>query len=520
MVNVVYFYTPDDSRTHLIEQLQVSIFSVLSNRNMTRDYAITVYCTDESEDLLNQKLNRFKRLDCNLTIVPIGRGSITERNARIPLKLFAMDKACSFERFVFLDLDTIVTCDIAEVYDYDLCGYPIGGVEDIVQTVVRKTRSPGYINSGVLVCDTKLLARVLPGGFSTLYDKSCSNRFHDQDAINAAIPHFGLPQKYNRIGWGNSDCEFLWDKEASIIHYASIRYEDLYQLKSNIARTAWITYSTCINPEPNSKKILLARKHRAFGDWIMFSDMVKTINLFYPDVEVCVEDNSNARTDILDACGCKYTLVKDPVISDYAGYDPHVLYNTSPVTPNKHILVSMMENLCHKIPTIDIHKIKYIDLVHAGDSPFKIPDGDYVIVPHYTRPLYGSIPKEYSRENYDRLVTLLTQEGYKVYELNCGDVELGTLDGGKSYKDSVGVITTFDLKATAKIMKNAKFCVLIENGMNHWACHNGARTYCLFKSKLHADPSSLFYATMIPIPCYTEESPEYVLSVIKENEKQ
>ena len=52
----------------------------------------------------------------------------------------------------------------------------------------------------------------------------------------------------------------------------------------------------------------------------------------------------------------------------------------------------------------------------------------------------------------------------------------------------------------------------------HWACHNDARCYTIFKSHVHADPSSVPYSTMVPILCYNDESPAYVMDEILKGE--
>ena len=528
-VNIVYYVYLGDVADTTLRQLEVSIGSLAVNREFSKEYAVTVYTTTGARQKILDRISFHNSSMFRVQVEELNIPKINDRSEILASKLFAFDAACrSFLRFIYLDTDTIIHGDISELFEENLFGYDIGGVEDSPLVVLRKIKPAGYINSGVLLVDSKRVVDKFPNGMSALFDRVSKMRFHDQDFINDNLSHALLNSRYNVIGWCYEDFVHVENTHTvSIFHYAGSYYTGYSDIKNKIGEEVWNTYSDvvakkCSDSNKKTGRILLARKHRAFGDWIIFADVLKAINDTYPDIQVDVEANGNARTDILTECGCRYRLVANPRIEDYDGYDPHVLYNTNPVTPNKHIIVSALENTCTKIPILNIKDFVLINLVSPVVLPedYKVPDGEYVIVPHYYPPLVSSRVKDYSQENYNRLVSLLSSQGYKVFELNSGSVEYRYSTNDKSYSDSTGVITTKQLGETAKLLKHAKFCVLIENGMNHWACHNGARSYCIFKSPIHARPDSLRYSTMIPIECYNNESPEYVFSEIMKQEKR
>ena len=449
---------------------------------------------------------------------------------------------------VYIDSDTIVRCDIRDfVNECKKTNKFLCGVHDYREP--DEHRKDDYINAGILYIKDigNFISRTNSvKDIQSKFDLSWM-RFGDQDYLNTVfhgdignvspeynvmIPVYtgGSLQSINNFYYKQYTSKEEYLLSAKILHYswnskahsercpewANTVYDMYFNLKSK-----YITHKQA-KIDNKIKKILLGRKHRAFGDWIIFADVLHAINETYPEIQVDVEDNGNARLDILTECGCRYKLVSNPNPDDYDGHDPHVLYNTNPVTPNKHIIVSALENTCNKIPILNIRDFKSINLVSPVSIPedYKVPAGNYVIVPHYYPPLVSSRVKDYSEENYNNLVSILTRAGYNVYELNSGNVEYRYIDSNKSFTDSKGVISANNIRETAKVLKLAHFCVLIENGMNHWACHNGARSYCIFKSPVHARPSSLAYNTLIPIECYENESPEYVFSEIMKHEEK
>lgn len=261
-----------------------------------------------------------------------------------------------------------------------------------------------------------------------------------------------------------------------------------------------------------AEKILLGRRCAGFGDSVLFADVILTLNKSYPHLLIDVIDNGKVRLDLLDCCGCKYTPVKLPNYP-YVGRCIHSVYNTRPVEKSKHLLTSMLENLCRQIPCLDFRSLDPVMAKPVVESDYKVPEGEYVVVPHYTTPFIGSRPKDYPRDKFGELVKLMSVNGFRVYELNASHRQEQL-----SYKYSSGMLTATSPVDTAKILSKARFVVTTEGGVMHWACHNDARCYTIFKSRVHADPSSVQYSTMVPILCYKDESPAYIMDEILKGE--
>lgn len=117
----------------------------------------------------------------------------------------------SYHRVLYLDVDTVVRGDIAELFNYDLGGKTIGAVADCfqrerrehLQKLLESTEDFMYFNSGVILIDLDLwrehgieekLLAVVRKSPEKLY-------FADQDALNIVLAGDckELPLKYNFI---------------------------------------------------------------------------------------------------------------------------------------------------------------------------------------------------------------------------------------------------------------------------------------------------------------------------------
>lgn len=257
--------------------------------------------------------------------------------------------------------------------------------------------------------------------------------------------------------------------------------------------------------------VLLNRNHFALGDWIMFADLIHNFTRAWPDMNIDVEATLPDMSEVLRICGVRFRLVEHPDTSKYDGVVPHVAYTTVPtVIRGQHLLVNMCKNVCDQLK-LDIHELGHLDLVHCVvPSEIQCPESPYVLVPGKEDIKRISLDKAYTE--WDDLVSRLSKF-WRVYELNTN------LSPEKAYKDSSGIIRTNSLPDTARLLRNAFFTVCTENGLNHWACHNGGKTFCIMKSsQRRATPKELFYRSMTPITLYGEmgDSPDYVFQKIAE----
>ncbi|WP_405008968.1 glycosyltransferase family 8 protein [Kitasatospora sp. NBC_01539] len=146
------------------------------------------------------------------------------------------------DRVIYLDVDTIVLDDLAELYDIDLAGRPIGAVINEVAPARLLTldgttaslsqtgaKPPGYFNAGVLVIDMlqwraeDITARSLH--IYRTYGKDIPTL--DQDILNHLFAERWLPvpSKWNKLiehpvhgRFGQGRMEYLTRREG-IIHY-------------------------------------------------------------------------------------------------------------------------------------------------------------------------------------------------------------------------------------------------------------------------------------------------------------
>lgn len=258
------------------------------------------------------------------------------------------------------------------------------------------------------------------------------------------------------------------------------------------------------------KKVLLARQQSAIGDSILFSDVVHNINVTYPDVLIDVPIQTGFEyTKIMYICGCRFRLVMNPKYEEYDNVVLHSIYSPLPKIKDKHIVISMYENVLSDLD-LPIEDGYTFELVYClFNSQFELPGGDYIIVPSLEETKSQSLDKEY--KGYDEIAKGLS-DICPVYELNTSETNTKTLE------NTAGVLHTQSFIDTAKILNRAKFSVTIENGLNHWACHNKGRTFCIFNGdKRRATPKECFYPTMTPIDCHEDSSPEFVIKSIKEN---
>lgn len=188
--------------------LAVALNSAIKNSSKDRNYKAIVLYQDLSDDN-RSKLSALKtdNFDIEFIAMTSGLESITDRMSNrlrcdyftltIYFRLFIPAMFPQYDKAIYIDSDTVLPCDIAELFDTDIGDNYIGACNDLsimdapplceyIEKAIGVPREK-YINSGVLLMNLKLLReKMLDKHFLSLL-----NEYHfdciapDQDYINA-----------------------------------------------------------------------------------------------------------------------------------------------------------------------------------------------------------------------------------------------------------------------------------------------------------------------------------------------
>lgn len=102
------------------------------------------------------------------------------------------------DKIIYLDVDTVVNNDIAELYNQDVEDFELGVVRDVFVFGLKLHKT--YFNSGMLLMNMK---KIKETGLLEKTRELCKNRkmtFLDQDALNFSVTHKKmLDRKFNSI---------------------------------------------------------------------------------------------------------------------------------------------------------------------------------------------------------------------------------------------------------------------------------------------------------------------------------
>ena len=194
----------------------------------------------------NARLQIVKGMD----LEPAANLSISYLSKETYCRLMAPALLPNVEKLLYLDIDLLIRGDVSELYDTDLSGYLVAGVEEEQMrvnghpTIIGMKRAKNYFNAGVLLmnlkvlrdsgCGEELLRRV-PGNTFRFADQDILNltcegrvlalpkrfnfnlyyyRVYKRERANAVIIHFTGPDK----PWGSNGkrrwCNRLWRMSA------------------------------------------------------------------------------------------------------------------------------------------------------------------------------------------------------------------------------------------------------------------------------------------------------------------
>ena len=204
-------YATDSSYS---QHAAASIYSLIKNNKEFEKiniYIIDDEISDECKDKFNLLIKDFKNTEIIFYPFCELKKNIPANDktgfAQVGYARLFLSKVCSKERILYIDCDTIINSSLKELWECDLEGNVLGGVQDnpalFALTKVGMTKHHRYINSGVLLIDLvkwnefkveeKLLKMIEEHNGFVVH--------HDQGVINGVLKDNIkiLPPKFNTM---------------------------------------------------------------------------------------------------------------------------------------------------------------------------------------------------------------------------------------------------------------------------------------------------------------------------------
>lgn len=177
----------------------VSLLSIKDHISVNRKYVVYILCnfiSEESKLLLKGLSSNCFEIQC-IDANPNDYLSADEKHVSATkaalLKFFIPSILKDLNKVLYLDGDTIIQTDIAELYDVDLGVHYLAAVRDLFtpSDLEWKKRADfyntNYFNSGVLLINAKVWREMNISSKLVAYRLNGYNYFMDQDALNAVI---------------------------------------------------------------------------------------------------------------------------------------------------------------------------------------------------------------------------------------------------------------------------------------------------------------------------------------------
>lgn len=220
-----------------INYTSVSLKSLMMNADKTREYSIHILNTGIDEEkkkiVLDMADDTFHIFFDDVT------DYLKKLESRLPLRdyyssttyyrLFLAEMFPEYEKAVYIDSDTVVLGNIAELYDYDIGDNYVGAVcdpvisqteifADYAEQVLDIDRNH-YFNAGVLVLNiSQFREQDILGQFIDLLHAYTFVVAQDQDYLNIICKNhvYWLDPKWNTETFGKPACE---EEDICLIHY-------------------------------------------------------------------------------------------------------------------------------------------------------------------------------------------------------------------------------------------------------------------------------------------------------------
>ncbi len=239
------FYAVDDN---FIKYTMVSITSIIKNAAANRNYVFYILNTGISDEM-KKEVKKLSKKNVEIVFVDIRR-QVQKLNANLPLRdyyskttyfrFYISELFPEYDKVIYIDSDTVVLGDIAELYDTDIGENYLGACNDqvMVQTEVYGNyvekvcgiSRNNYFNAGIMLInankfrENKVLQR-----FVDMLGVYSFKVTQDEDYLNVICKDnvFWLNPCWNVEVYGNLPVE---EKDIKILHYIMVskpwHYED------------------------------------------------------------------------------------------------------------------------------------------------------------------------------------------------------------------------------------------------------------------------------------------------------
>ena len=240
-------------------------------------------------------------------------------------------------------------------------------------------------------------------------------------------------------------------------------------------------------------KILLGRTWFGFGDWMMFTSIIKHINIQYPEVAIFI-DTTSLPVWFLQFI-CRFDIRVMPICypqpADYDIHIKHVTYSTTRIA-NEHLIESMVNHVNSQVPKEISFHLKYdktclANCIGRCVNRISVPNGKFVIIAPENGTAETSRCKDWDLTNFQRITTSLMRSGIGVVQIGSSEMKTPILQPGLlSYKDIA-------LPALLDLMQRSSTVIAMENGISHFAGHHSIRTFTIYRPMAPTKPDNVWY---------------------------
>lgn len=229
------FFAIDDN---YIKFLTVTIKSLIANSSKENNYALKILYTNVSNER-KEKIKKFERENVSIEFIDVTKyiEKIQEKlytrdyfSNTTYYRLFLPDLCPQYDKVIYIDSDTVLLKDIANLYNIELEDNLVAGVPDeavqtipvfseYVEKVVGMAHASNYFNAGVLVMNLKELRKFkFQEKFLYLLDNIIFSVAQDQDYLNRLCKGRVklLDKSWNKEPISGKDMDV---KDINLIHY-------------------------------------------------------------------------------------------------------------------------------------------------------------------------------------------------------------------------------------------------------------------------------------------------------------